>query len=448
MTAHTPIEPTTILLTDVTGRPKVHLSFLDGLRGLAALYVMFHHAWLTVWIDPKYFPTDKTGWLTGWLAFGHVSVSVFIIISGFCLMMPVVRSGGKLRGGTLGFFKRRAKRILPPYYFALALSCLLLLTIIGKYTGTHWDVSIPFNRQAWLEAQPANPLMDYSRQGWELERRVWLKALATHLLLVHDFFDAYTLNHAFWSIPVEFQIYFLFPVFLILWRKRPGPILITAIVVAGSFWAQYRTDLAFAEPVFSDSHYVGVLARINHHLVRVMARLKQVNLQYVGLFTMGMLAATASFTENKLWCGLRSKNSMRALCAVCALATLALLALFSQGILWAVGHWLLIDFLAGIAVSCLMITACHMPRHPVRDFLQLKPVVWLGTFSYSLYLIHAPLLQVIWQYMVHPLGLRNSFTFGLLAALSAPIIPGCAYLFFLAFERPFLNTPPAVTSPL
>jgi len=409
---------------DLSGRPKIHLNFLDGLRGLAALYVMFHHAWLTIWTDPLYFPTGITGVLTTWLTFGHISVSVFIIISGFCLMMPVVRSGGQLRGGPAGFFKRRAKRILPPYYFALALSCLLLLTMIGQYTGTHWDVSIPFDRRAWA------------------------KALATHVLLIHDFFDAYTLNHAFWSIPVECQIYFLFPPMLILWRRRPGPFLITALVVAVSFWAQDRAIAADAIPVALNAHYIGLWNKTVHHLIRVMARLKQVNLHYVGLFALGMLAATAAFTENEIWCRVRSRFGLRILSAVSILAAVSMLGMFLRGISWCVGHWLIIDFLAGIAVSCLMVTACHMQRHPVRDFLQWRPVVWVGTFSYSLYLIHAPLLQVIWQYMIHPLGLRNSFTFGLLALVSAPVIPACAYLFFLCFERPFLNTPPAVSRPI
>jgi peptidoglycan/LPS O-acetylase OafA/YrhL len=180
----------------------------------------------------------------------------------------------------------------------------------------------------------------------------------------------------------------------------------------------------------------------------VLARLKQVNVQYVGLFTLGMLGATAAFTENALWCGLRSPRSLRAMVVVGVVAFAVMIAILFGGLDFAESHLLLVDFCVGIAVCCLMVTACHMTRHPVRDFLQLRPIVWLGTFSYSLYLIHAPLLQVIWQYMVNPFHLRNSFTFGLLAAFSTVLIPLASYLFFLVCERPFLNTPPAVKSPL
>jgi peptidoglycan/LPS O-acetylase OafA/YrhL len=393
-----------------------HVAFLDGLRGLAALYVMFHHAWLTVWTDPAQFPTGMTGVLTNWLAFGHLSVTVFIVISGFCLMLPVARCGGTLRGGALAFFKRRARRIIPPYYAAIALSCILMLTVIGKYTGTHWDVSIPYNRHD---------------AG---------KALITHLLLIQDFFDAYTINHAFWSIAVEWQIYFVFPLLLLLWR-RPGPIVTTAAMLVFAFWAQDHAIIASGQIEPSNVHYIGFWQKSVHHLFRVLGRLEQVNFHYFGLFALGMLAASASFATTGPLVWLRSPWALRVLSVVSALSAAAIvITLHCLNIVAGISHWLLIDFLAGIATSTLMLTACHLPVHPVRDFLSLRPLVWLGTFSYSLYLVHAPLIQVAWQYAMHPYCTSKPVSFAILAAISATFIIAFAYLFYLVCERPFLNT--------
>jgi peptidoglycan/LPS O-acetylase OafA/YrhL len=234
---------------------------------------------------------------------------------------------------------------------------------------------------------------------------------------------------------------------LVLWR-RPGPILTTAAVTAFSFWAQNHAIIANAMVESPNVHYVGFLQKSGHHLHRLLARLQQVNLHYVGLFTLGMLAASAAFTPTGPLTCLRKPWALRTLAAVSVLSAATMVVMLgSMSIVNGVSHLLIADFLAGIATCTLMMTACHLPYHPARGFLSMRPVVWLGTFSYSLYLIHAPLLQVIWQYIIHPLGLRPGPTFLLLALVSAPLIPACAYAFFLFCERPFMNHPPKVTSP-
>ena len=125
-----------------------HLLFLDGLRALAALFVVMHHSWLEIW-PPEYHraPLGLMAKASGWLFFGHYAVALFIVLSGFSLMLSVVRNNGILRGGMKTFFLRRARRILPPYYFALGISLLLCLTVIGKPTGTHWDSSVGFGKR-------------------------------------------------------------------------------------------------------------------------------------------------------------------------------------------------------------------------------------------------------------------------------------------------------------
>ena len=82
-----------------------HLLFLDGLRALAALFVVLHHSWLEIW--PLMYHRSPVGLMakaSGWLLYGHYAVALFIVLSGFSLMLSVVRGGGHLRGGAKRFF--------------------------------------------------------------------------------------------------------------------------------------------------------------------------------------------------------------------------------------------------------------------------------------------------------------------------------------------------------
>src|ERR1700689_2493356 len=103
-------------------RPS-HLNFLDGIRGATALYVVGHH--ILQWSFINYKNERLPGWfrVVQVFKFGHLAVGIFIVLSGFCLMLPVARSGNdRLTRGLTEFIKRRARRILPPYYAAFVLS--------------------------------------------------------------------------------------------------------------------------------------------------------------------------------------------------------------------------------------------------------------------------------------------------------------------------------------
>jgi peptidoglycan/LPS O-acetylase OafA/YrhL len=105
---------------------RLRLGFLDGLRGLAALYVMFAHVYYlqSAEVGRLHWHLPRAVWLaTGWAAAGRSAVAIFIVLSGFCLMIPVARSAdGTISGGVWEYLKRRARRILPPYYAAMAFS--------------------------------------------------------------------------------------------------------------------------------------------------------------------------------------------------------------------------------------------------------------------------------------------------------------------------------------
>ena len=108
-------------VSDTGSAPRVKLLFLDGMRGLTALYVLLFHLYIPAGLSSAV----QHG--LSWLRFGHYAVGVFIVLSGYSLMLPVARSqDGRIPGGVVDFFKRRARRILPPYYAAIVCSLGIL----------------------------------------------------------------------------------------------------------------------------------------------------------------------------------------------------------------------------------------------------------------------------------------------------------------------------------
>lgn len=74
-------------------KPRPHLTVLDGIRGVAALYVVLHHAYYSVVGESGGMTLPAaTRWATVWLTPGHYAVVVFIVLSGYCLMLPLVRT--------------------------------------------------------------------------------------------------------------------------------------------------------------------------------------------------------------------------------------------------------------------------------------------------------------------------------------------------------------------
>ena len=357
---------------------RLRLDHVDGMRAVAALVVFLNHAYFQTWCYfYERFPPAPFAFLSHWLAIGHLAVSVFIVISGFCLYLPLTRSEGVLRGGAMPFLRRRARRILPPYFAALALSLVLIATIIGEQTGSPWDASA----------------------------RVRGIDIASHVLLLQNVFGTGRINYAFWSIALEWQIYFLFPLIAVL-LVRIGPL----ATVLASLALGYSFTLSS------------------------VPRLDHANFHYLGLFALGMAAARI--------CYMGSPEAVRrfpwpAVTAAHLLTATALVFYWD----WrtAIAHWPMLDLIVGFGTAALLITAARSPAGLVTRAFSFPPLVSVGRFSYSLYLIHAPLLQVLWLYALKPLGIGDAAIYVALVLGGLPLILAASYAFFRAFEEPFMG---------
>jgi peptidoglycan/LPS O-acetylase OafA/YrhL len=370
-----------------------HLEYLDSLRALAAIFVVMHHALLQY---------KKPGMaITGFpavFAYGHYSVNLFIVLSGFCLMIPVIRNRYVLSSGAAGFFRKRARRILPTYFFALTFSLLLIGTLIGKKTGTHWDSSIP----------------------------VTVKDLITHILLIQDIFTdtSSKINHSLWSISVEWRIYFLFPLLVALWRKR-GAIPVIAITSLFSLLL------------------IAVLRILHTHHPFVNIEPWGICPHYLLLFAIGMFGADVAFSRS----GLLQRRMRRFVPWRTCCAVLSVLIIVVPRIHFRKTHevpWEFTDVLVGLWALCIVIIASRKTsgggRTPLlRRALSWKPLAFVGTFSYSLYLIHAPVLELLTSHLFYRFRLGFPFSFWSLCCIGTPIVIAAAFLFYTVCERPFIT---------
>jgi peptidoglycan/LPS O-acetylase OafA/YrhL len=365
--------------SETTAVSAQHLLFLDGIRGLAALFVTTHHIWLQLWPQTRHMlPAGLMLPMTGWLGYGHFGVTVFIVLSGFSLAFSAAQRDQSTQVNKKSFYLRRARRILPPYYFALLFSCLLAATVVGKPTGTHWDVSLP----------------------------ITIPGLLSHLFMMQDVFYTSQINHTFWSVAFEWKLYFLFP------------LIITACFRIG----HWTTAVACT--------VIGYVALFLLH----GTPFNDFPIHYLGLFAIGTAGALVVFSRRLEW---RKFCQSRAVTWIgigsIFLVFAASWARYMRGLFY-------IDLFVCLATMAALLKMSLGRWQLLKKALEWKPLAFVGSFAYSLYLVHAPLIQCVWQYVVHPLGMSKNIEFFLLILIGLPLIVLCAFLFYLACERPFIRS--------
>jgi peptidoglycan/LPS O-acetylase OafA/YrhL len=349
------------------------VQWLDGVRGLAAMFVVVHHIWLTAW--PSDAPTNPGPWWLGWLLYGHMAVATFIVVSGFSLALAPMRSGGTLSGGVRRFLRRRAWRILPAYWAALLLSIVIMAVFLQPEVGP-------------------------GAIG---------RTTAVYGLLLQDAVGSANPNGALWSIAVEWQIYFVFPLILLVGRR-------TSVVTAVSITA-----------------VAVLLAHAAAGLGGPFEKINGLTPQFLALFALGVLA---------VWLGRgdRPERLRRPLAGV-ALATLGSFVLLAatQGSEWMVARYFWMDLLFGVGAASLLAVTYAGGLASARRVLASRALMWLGLFSYSIYLIHDPIVGVLDKYAFGPMDVSPLATFGLSLALGVPVVLAFCYGFHLLFEAPFLR---------
>jgi peptidoglycan/LPS O-acetylase OafA/YrhL len=123
------------------------------------------------------------------------------------------------------------------------------------------------------------------------------------------------------------------------------------------------------------------------------------------------------------------------LAGLAAAPVIALMAI--QGSAWTIDHYFWVDIAAAPAIALLLAAVATERPAPLVWLLDTRPVRSLGKFSYSLYLVHAPIVTVVWVKLVSPHVATGQAAFWFCAAVAVPISLVFARLFAAVFEIPF-----------
>jgi peptidoglycan/LPS O-acetylase OafA/YrhL len=368
------------------------MEFLDGLRALAALWVVLGHArlfalgWDAVKNDPTApFLSQLLVPLLNFPLYMHQAVDIFLVLSGFCLMQSV----GDRKLDLVKFLGARARRILPPYYGALAI--LLIINI-------------------WL------PIVSWARHPIGLTEEIPAAVWWTNLLLLQDTFSHLnTINGPFWSVAAEWHLYWVFPL-LLLCLRRWG---VLALLAVAGVAAAVLTAVQLRYMNFPFFGTVINIPRPTH---------------FVFLFASGMAAAAVVRRNWPLWPW-----------GVVLAAVLAwLLAKYPITDIKSMFKQMELDYVfdsvaGGLTAVCIAGLARASESQPARWLLERSPFVWMAGFSYSLYLVHAPVLASL-HYVLNDnrwYGLDAVKNFGLLLLTGIPASLLVAWVFSKLFERKF-----------
>ncbi|MFF4345688.1 acyltransferase family protein [Kitasatospora sp. NPDC001540] len=313
-------KPSTSPQSDRAGfRPDI-----QALRALAVAAVVVNHLW----------PTRLTG--------GYVGVDIFFVISGYLISAHLVREIDRTgRINVLGFYARRARRLLP------AAQLVLVAVVVAAF------FLIPRVRWAPLVHEVIASVFYW--ENWSLTTEFWPNPV--------NFYKLTAVTH-YWTLSVEEQFYLCWPFFLLLlfklkkpWARFAG---LAAVGVASLVLCVHLTTIApgpvyFVTPIRIWEFAIGTAIAMLHQRL-VLPRPVAEAASLLGLAA--ILGSAVFFTATTEFPG-----------------AIALIPALGTG---------------------LFIVAGTRPGRQWHTFLTSSaPVQFLGDISYSLYLWHFPIVVLV-----------------------------------------------------
>jgi peptidoglycan/LPS O-acetylase OafA/YrhL len=169
------------------------LHSINFLRGIASFAVVLYHVRQFLWIG-WYGIQDRSNvsfwdkfasWFSIATPFGGSGVTLFFVISGFCIMLPY-NSENKKQFFYKEYFTRRFFRIYPPYFMAVAFTLVIELTL------NYFNLGIVSDKTTY----------------------------GSVILMIQNYTTGQIhTNGSLWSLPIEMELYLIFPIVLVVIRK-------------------------------------------------------------------------------------------------------------------------------------------------------------------------------------------------------------------------------------
>jgi peptidoglycan/LPS O-acetylase OafA/YrhL len=324
------IEATAVVCRPVRAR-EVSLAYrpdIDGLRALAVGLVVAYHA----------LPKSLGG--------GFIGVDVFFVISGYLITQIILAGLQADRFSLAAFYQRRVRRIVPALLLVLA-ACALF----GWFTLFSTELQVLGKSIFWCASFLANIFFAAGGSGY-------FDPSAASVPLLH-----------LWSLGVEEQFYFGWPVLLMV-AVRYGLtlrvlIVVTALSLAISIWGIWHAPLQYFYLPASRAWELavgGMLAAWPAAIARGAGALRSASRQW--------------------------QHYAAPLCSLAGTALIAAVAVFFDADTMPPA----IASVVSTAGAGLLIWAG--PQAPVnRHFLSNRPMRFVGRISYPLYLWHWPLFS-------------------------------------------------------
>jgi peptidoglycan/LPS O-acetylase OafA/YrhL len=369
----------------MTGRTQAgFIPALDGLRGIAIILVMVHHF---TYYRPTY---GIDAWIGSVVFFFWTGVDLFFVLSGFLITGILLDTRGSERYFT-SFYARRTLRIFPLYYLVLFVAFVVLPQFPAVHPVLAGQAEVPPQWPYWLY------LTNFSIAdgGW-----------------VHGWVDVG------WSLAIEEQFYLVWP--LVIWLCPPRLLvwLCTAIFVGEVFARSFAraSDVAvlpiYVLPWFRlDGLVIGALLAValRRGLMPALDRL----VPAVVIVGVAGLIAVTILGGHTWWWNRRMQQ-------------------FGYSLIAVVG-------------GAMLVSAINRPADSLWP--RMLSTGWLrafGKYSYGLYLIHAPVMRAVREYVFNP---QEYERFGILpwtaqvlfyGAATAPTF-ALAWLSWRLFESPILR---------
>jgi peptidoglycan/LPS O-acetylase OafA/YrhL len=337
--------------------PSYRIAELDGLRAVAVLMVIFGH-----WKSMLPFKGQP------WTLFLNptLGVVIFFVLSGFLitrlLLNEISRTG---RVSLASFYWRRAIRILPASYVYLGIMALLAACgLVAISSGQLLVAFLHLWNYGALILGEGHPLQGYRNLGH------------------------------FWSLALEEQYYWIWPLVLILFVRHSKLILVTIIAVV---------------PVIRVASYF--------LFPSVRGQLGMMFHTGIDAISVGSLIAVCEKTLATRIAKLPSKVISAAVVAL--MVAVPILYFLAKGP-WTMTYGRTVEsMLAGLVILALV----YRPEHWLSRCLRTKPMQFIGTISFSLYLWQTAFCSKGAVFAVHP-------------ALSLPGAFAAAILSYYAVEKP------------